>query len=416
MDITRFSLKKFSVITVLFFLINSCSKEDQVPEHKYFVSATKSASFTAASINIMLDGVVAFVPQISELKPLVSSDISIFRIVYKTTIDSIGIKASGLVCVPKTPGDYPVLSFQNGTNTLNSHAPSMDVFDYSYQLVEIIASMGYIVLIADYPGFGESAHIPHPYLVEEPTVQSLVDMLYAVKEMDESELSDITVKNEYYLLGYSQGGWATLALHKSLELDYNKDFNLAGSACGAGPYDISVLLQQMISEPTYPMPVYLGYIINAYTSYRQFTNPVSDLFNKPYATKLCSLYNGLLSSEQINSELTTSIPGLLNPDFLDGFNTDTKYLTVKTALEKNSIEPWQSNKPLLLIHGGNDTQVFSVSTEKMYNTMVQSGTSTGLIEKVILPGLDHGDGVVPCMTQSILFLNNLNASAKKFEE
>ena len=30
----------------------------------------------------------------------------------------------GLVCVPAAPGDYPVLSFQNGTNTVNAYAPS----------------------------------------------------------------------------------------------------------------------------------------------------------------------------------------------------------------------------------------------------------------------------------------------------
>lgn len=404
------------MLVLVFLLITSCSKDDHIPVNKYFVSKTQTTSFTKTYITNLFDGASAFVPEIAELKPHISSDITIYKIVYKTTIDSIRINASGLVCVPSTPGSYPVLSFQNGTNTLNANAPSMAFFDYSYQLIEIIASMGYIVVIADYPGFGESAQIPHPYLVEEPTVNSLVDMLYAVKEMDESELPEITLKNEYYLLGYSQGGWATLALHKSLELEYNNDFNLIGSACGAGPYDIYLLMQQIIDEPTYPMPVYLGYILKAYNSYEQFTNPVSDIFNEPYTSKLGSLYNGLLSSEQINSQLTSSIPGLLNPDFLEGFDSDPKYLQVRSALIKNSIEPWQSNKPLLLIHGGNDTQVYPVSTEYMFTTMVQSGTSTDLIKKVIIPGLDHGDGVVPCMMQSILYLNGLNTSAKKFEE
>ena len=125
-------------------------------------------------------------------------------------------------------------------------------------MIEIIASMGYVVVIADYPGFGESAQIPHPYLVTKPTVKSLVDLLYAAKEIAGSEFPEITIKNEYYLLGYSQGGWATLALHKALELDYSNDFNLKGSSCGAGPYDILKLLEGMVNAPTYPMPVYLG--------------------------------------------------------------------------------------------------------------------------------------------------------------
>ncbi len=141
-------------------------------------------------------------------------------------------------------------------------------------MIELVASLGYIVVIPDYPGFGSSASIPHPYLIKEPTVRSLVDNFYAVKEMAASELPGINLMDDYYLLGYSQGGWATLALHKSLETEHSQDFNLIGSACGAGPYDIYLLMQGMINVTTYPMPVYLGYIANAYTAYDQFTNPV----------------------------------------------------------------------------------------------------------------------------------------------
>ncbi len=94
--------------------------------------------------------------------------------------------------------------------------------------------------------------MPHPYLVKEPTVRSLVDNLYAVKELAASELPGMNLINEYYLLGYSQGGWATLALDKALELDYSADFDLNGSACGAGPYDIYLLLQGMVDATTIP--------------------------------------------------------------------------------------------------------------------------------------------------------------------
>ena len=262
--------------------------------------------------------------------------------------------------------------------------------DFTYQLIEFIASMGYVVVIADYPGFGESAQIPHPYLITEPTVRSLVDMLYTVKEIGGSEFPGITFKNEYYLLGYSQGGWATLALHKALEQDYSSDFNLKGSSCGAGPYNILQLLEGMVNKSTYPMPVYLAYILNAYTAYNQFTNPVSDIFNEPYASRVSSLFTGLLTSAQINNQLTTSISGLINPDFMSGFITSSKYSSVRDALNNNSITAWHSYKPLLFTHGGSDTQVDPASTENMYNAMIQAGTSPDLCKKVIIPDVDHG--------------------------
>ena len=410
MKITRFLLKFSAIIFIFLIVVTSCSKDDHGTGFSYFVSKEFSVTYTKTYITNLINTVSGSLPEVNILKPLVTGDINIYRMVYKTTVNGHQINASGLVCVPAIPGNYPVLSFQNGTNTVNAYAPSESAINYSYQFVEIIASMGYIVVIADYPGFGESAQVPHPYLVKEPTVRSLVDMLYAVKELAGSELPGITLKNEYYLLGYSQGGWATLALHKALELDYYDEFDLKGSACGAGPYNLFLLLQGMVNVTTYPMPVYLGYILNAYKAYDQFTNPVSDIFNEPYASKLSSLYTGLLTSDQINSQLTISIPGLITPDFLSGFATSPKYASVRDALNNNSVAAWHSYKPLLLIHGGKDTQVNPVSTEKMYTQMIQAGTSSDLCKKVIVPGVDHGDGVVPCMVQGILFLMNLNNS------
>lgn len=399
-----------AVILISLTVITSCKKDNNGPVYNYFVSKELKVSYAKSVITGMIGLVAGSYPDANTLKPLVASDVNVYKVIYKTTVNGKQINASGLVCVPGTPGEYPVMSFQNGTNTVNANAPSESVSNLNYQMIEIIASMGYIVVIADYPGFGASSDIPHPYLIMEPTVKSLVDMLYSVKELAGSELPGITLKDEYYLLGYSQGGWATLALHKALELDYSADFNLRASACGAGPYNIYLLLQNMVNVTTYPMPVYIGYIINAYSYYGQFTNPVSDILKEPYATRVSTLYTGVMSSDQINSQLTTSISALINSDFLTGFITAAKYSSVRGALNNNSISGWHSYKPLLLIHGGSDTSVNPITTENMYTSMVQAGTSANLITKTIMPNLDHGDGLIPGMLKSIIFLQNIKAS------
>jgi hypothetical protein len=398
-----------SIILVSSF-VTSCKKEDHTPAYSYYVSKQFAVQYTTSYMNSMIDLASGALPELASLKPSIKSDIKVYKIIYKTTVNGNQINASGLIIVPVTAGNYPVLSFQNGTNTVNSSSPSESPMDYNYQLVELIASMGYVVVFADYPGFGESSQIPHPYLIKEPTVRSLVDLLYSAKEMVSQEFPGITLNNDYYLLGYSQGGWATLALHKALELDFSSDFNLKGSTCGAGPYNIEQLLESMVDKPNYPMPVYLAYIVNAYSVYNQFTNPVGDIFNAPYATRLSTLFTGTLTSTQINSQLTTSISGLITPDFLSGFKTSPKFSSVITALENNSIAGWHTNKSLMLIHGGNDTSVDPISTESMYNSMINAGTSPDILKKVIVPGVDHGDGLIPCMIQGIMFLNNLKNS------
>jgi pimeloyl-ACP methyl ester carboxylesterase len=403
----------FSRLLILLFIapaiIVSCKKEATAPVYKNFVSKQVSLQLTKEYLSGLIDIASATNPEVLPVKPLILNDVTVYKIVYKTTVKNQETEASGLVCVPAVQGSYPVLSFQNGTNTLNASCPSELPSDYSYQFVELIASLGYIVTIADYPGFGSSVSLPHPYLVREPTVKSLVDMLYAVKEMA-GELKGISLINKYFLLGYSQGGWATLALHKALELDYSSDFDLKGSACGAGPYDISLLMQGMLNATTYPMPVYIGYIVNAYSAYNQFTNPVTDILKSPYASRISTLYTGQLTSSEINSQLTTSIHDLINPDFLAGFTSAPQYSSVRTALADNSISGWHSYKPLLLVHGASDTTVDPVSTENMYNEMIQAGTPGDLCTKVIIPGADHGSGLIPAMVDGILFLDNLKNS------
>ncbi len=407
-------LKKYieRLIPVVLFsiiILSSCRK-DEPQEPKYFLSKQLLTSYKENYILNLLDAASLLFDVNIDLKPFVSSGADLYKIVYQTTIDGKKNNASGLVCVPNEPGDYPVLSFQNGTNTLHSNAPSELPSDYGFQIIEVVASMGYIVVIADYPGFGASSEIPHPYLVAEPTVRSLVDMLYSVKEMDETELPSISQKNEYYLIGYSQGGWATMQLHKALELQYNEDFNLRGTCAGAGPYNIYFLMQRILGQETFPMPYYIGYVINGYKSYNQFTNPVSDLLNEPYASRNSSLFNGQLNVGQINAQLTTSIKDLVNNDFLSGFDNTAKYSTIKEAMQANSIAPWRTNVPLLLIHGDADTHVDPSATENMYAGMVQAGTPASVIQKVIIPGADHGEGVVPALLQGFVFLNNIKNS------
>lgn len=410
MRITGSAFKIAVLLIVCFSLITSCSKEDSGKNYTFLVSKDLALSYSSEYINNLVTNVAEIYPEINNLKSYVSGDVDVYRLIYKTTIKGEEIHASGLVSVPATPGQYPVICFQNGTNTVNDYAPSIDPISTIYQMIEVVASMGFIVVVPDYPGFGESSQIPHPYLIAEPTVRASIDMLFAVRELVGSDLQELSVRNEFYLIGYSQGGWATLALHKAMELNYANDFNLQGSVCGAGPYNIYLLLENMISNSYYPMPVYLGYIVNAYSAYEQFTNPVTDILNEPYASRLSSLYTGTLNFDQINSQLTTSIPTLINADFISGFATDPKYESVREALSNNSIAPWQTLRPLYFLHGENDSQVSLLVTDNIYNGMLSAGTSAEICKKEIIPGADHGDGIVPCMIKGLLFIIELSTS------
>ena len=398
-----------SVLLLLVSVAVSCRK-DTGKNYDYLVTSDFVVNYKLSYINNLLDIVADSFPEINNLKSYVLYDIGVYNVVYRTSVEGENIDASGLVCVPSTPGDYPVLCFQNGTNTLNINAPSENPLNPLYQMVEAISSMGFIVVIPDYPGFGASAQISHPYLIAEPTVTSITDMLFAVKEFVPGELQDISAADQFFLMGYSQGGWATLALHKAIELGYMNDFVLKGSVCGAGPYNLTLLIQNMLGASYYDEPAYIGYIVNAYSYYNQFTNPVSDILNQPYAAKLSTLYNGTLSSEEINSQLTTSVTDLLTNDFLSGFESDAKFSTVREALISNSVSGWKTEVPLYLLHGAEDKTVNPVTTDNIYSEMITAGTSAQICEKEIIPGVDHGEGIIPCMVKGLNFILGLRES------
>ena len=197
-----------------------------------------------------------------------------------------------------------------------------------------------------------------------------------------------------------------MALHSHLERSAGSEFNLEGSVCGAGPYDLYALFTGMIEADSYPMPAYIAYIVNAYSHYGWFDNDPGEILNESYASLLGSLFDGNHSTSQINSELTTSIPELITADFRSGYLSQ-EFASVREALIENSIQGYRSEIPLLLVHGESDTHVDPEVTTLFYGSMIEEGTSASDITKLTFPGLDHGDAVLPCMVEGLKFLTEL---------
>jgi pimeloyl-ACP methyl ester carboxylesterase len=379
-------------------LMQSCSEKQQpdpFEDNLFLVSSKVEFMRTKENMVTLLNYGAILYPEIAGLIPEVKTGVNIYSITYNTTFMGEDVLASGLIMVPSVPGAYPVLSYQNGTNTLNANAPSVDPDYQAYQFLQCVASTGYVVVLADYLGFGVSHDMAHPYIHKESTVQTLVDMLYSLDEFDKDIAKDITVSDEYFLLGYSQGGWATLALLDALENDFSADFTVKAASCGAGPYDLNYFNSHVLTLAEYPMPVFLGYISNAYSEYDLYANPLTDLYNDPYAGRIPGLYDGMHTSEQINDQLIRSIPALFKAAYISGYSTSAAYQGVRDALTANSIQGWHTSIPLLFTHGTADDYVFPVLSERMHDAMLDAGTNPLTCLYVPMQDLDHSDGAVP---------------------
>ncbi len=394
-----------TAITALLF-VNSCKKDNNDPfsDNLYLLSAERAATFTQDNVETLMNTAKVMYPEISQITGDVASGVEVYRVTYNTTFKGESVIASGLIVIPDVIGDYPVLSFQNGTNTLYSEAPSVNPFSTLYQMLECVSSMGYIVVIPDYIGFGSSESIFHPYLHKESTVTAVLDLLRAAGEFDEDIAKNITFLDEYYLLGYSQGGWATLSLLEAIDNSDQDEFNVAACACGAGPYDIDYFNTYILGLTEYPMPSFLGYIAKAYDDHDLFTNTLTDLFKQPYASNIETYFDGLHSTGQINDHLTTVIADLFTSDYITGFASSAAYQSIRDAMAENSIDAWDTSVPLLFVHGDADTYVPKVISDNMVSAMTSASSTSGSnLEYVTLAGKDHSGAIVPACIESLKF-------------
>ena len=404
----------FSLILILSVLLFStaCKKDDTPPDpepevYNSYVSHELARVYTLADVQTLYQTMETFYPEISALTDKIKYGVDVYKVTYKTPFQGNEIEVSGLLCVPSTEdGTFPMISFQNGTNTSHAQAPTQDLSSFFFQALHGSASMGYTVLIPDYIGFGQSSEILHPYLHKESTVHTVENFVVAASEMMDAELIKTKWNNKLYLMGYSQGGWSTMCTHKDIVESTQLDFDVTASACGAGPYDLSVVQDFMFQNITYPQPVYMTYTAISYSELGLVTNPMSDYFNEPYASSLPSLFQGQFTNEEINQQLNDTVAVLINEAFLNGVDDDPNYQEFSDAMTDNSVYGWSLSQPIRIYHGNADTFVPDSTSKQVYQEFLDEGAGDKA-SLIILDGLDHGTAAVPMVLDALIWFNEL---------
>lgn len=395
-------MKKVLNLNILLFVLlvagfSGCDiNNNDEPEitDKYLVSFEKHKTYKLADMKIILAVYSSLYPDLKNISDNLVHDIDVYTITYTTKFKGNDVIASGLVSVPSAEGTYPLMSYQNGTNTLHSEAPSVKPDNQLFLLLEFIASTGFVVSVPDYLGFGASSDMFHPYLDKESTIQLVTDMLRAVEELSANHLN-IEASNDLYITGYSQGGWATMQLQKAIEDNTISEFNLKASSCGAGPYDLQYVNDYILGLTNYPMPYFIGYIFNSYLNLEDITNPASDIFKSPYDQRIMTLFNGTQTGDEINSQLTTATADLFTADYKSTSNTNAKFSSVISSLDKNSIAAWKTNIPTLLTHGTTDNYVPEQISKNMYAGFLAKGVDASKIQYIAIEGAGHTTAIIP---------------------
>lgn len=262
-------------------------------------------------------------------------DVTNHRLIYHT-IDGLGrpIKASGLVSVPvKAPGTpSPVLSYQHGTLFDDARAPSNHAV--ASEVAVVMASLGYIVVAADYVGYGASRGAPHPYLLAEPSAAAVLDLLTAAQSWRHQ--AGIADNGQLFLTGYSEGGYVTLAAHRAMQTAGSPHLrHLVASVAGGGPYDVDVTVSEQLQRINARVPV-IGTL---------FRPEILDLMGRPLRREARRLLVRRLVPAHADVKLQTS--------FLD-HHFDGDHATIERL---SNVHDWKPEAPVSLFHGRDDQTV-----------------------------------------------------------
>jgi len=290
--------------------------------------------------------------------------VHIYKVKYQTQTPStpaVPVVASGLMIVPdsKQP-TYPWIGVQHGTMTSKADAPSVTPAEGIFE-----ASQGFVTLVMDYIGYGSSSSVFHPYLVEKSYADAGIDFLKATYRF--AELNSVG-KGPLFLKGYSEGGYATLALQKEIETNYPTVFPLVATAPSGGPYDLDAIATELLQREVLH-PVNIPFLILSYTRWlsQQDFNPEA-LFTLP-AANVATLFNGQFNNDYIGTKIPTKNSDMLDAgvvaDFLSPAPQSNEAVKLRGYLQSQSLtnKGWQPRSTTLFFHCVDD-EVVPVSAVK----------------------------------------------------
>ena len=307
---------------------------------------------------------------------------------YKVTYETIDINgnphvATGTVSYPRVDWPdipdqaFPILSYQHGTVIEKSSVTSING---EWILPAILTGAGYVYVEPDYLGLGDSEGM-HPYQLKEPYGTACVDMLRAVRYYAAFENTQFLVNDQLFLAGYSEGGYATMAMHQIIERDYSDEFSVTISFPMAGAYSMSgIMVDLMLEQQPYGEPFYFPYVLFAYLDSYPFIGSVEQ-FLLPEYIFLADWFDGYHSSGEINDAMPSIPITIMKPEQIQIFEEDEDH-PLRASLQENDLWSWMPQAPVHLFHGLGDELVPYENSQMAFEQFVLQGAEDVFLEAI----------------------------------
>lgn len=368
------------------------------------VSASLQEDFSTTALDAILP-----VPPTYALKT--------YKITYQTTsLSGEAVVASGMLSVPYgeaagTDYSFPLAVYMHGTASSQQAVPSR-VGVGERTLVNSLATHGYITLAPDYLGLGDDDSGLHPYVHAATEASAGRDMLIAVKTWLAEQ--NVGFTQQLFLTGYSQGGHASMALHRDIELrPANDELLVTAAAHLSGPYSISGVMGDIIfQDQGATLPAYLAYTYISYNNAYALYNDLSAVFAPPYLSPIQAFAEGELELFEANAALELLLEqenGLLRDMFQDSIISilqNQPNHPMLQALRDNDVYDWAPQAPTILAYCTEDEQVPFQNAILADSVMKANGSS--MVQLYDGGALDHGGCVNPAATIALFLFGSLS--------
>lgn len=385
-----------SIFTILFsVLVILCQAQD-------VVSVTLKGSKTKTQISTLYN------------LPLIKFGAKYYQVKY-TSVDAKGAKdtLSGLLMVPDDlKYKYPRLVYQHGTSDCKKCVPSTypSAGGEEGELGLLFSGLGYIAILPDYVGMGSGRGF-QTYVHASTIARATEDMLTALAAW--TRQNGVQVNQQLFLTGYSQGGYASMAIHRHLEASQGINSVTAASHM-SGPYSLSGVMRDLIlGNKSYTYPAYIPNTVMGFNEVYEYYDDLTEIFKPEYVADIKNYYDGKITLTNLNIKLLQSLNAntgtiisgkMLRDDVLDSIRNQPNYFLNK-VLEDNNVYDWSPAAPTRILYCKADDQVPYQNSIAAYDTMVANGAAKLEIFDVLTTA-NHGTCFNPAMSNTLIFFLN----------
>ncbi len=346
----------------------------------------------------------------SQFGAFIQNGVKLYKITY-TTPDIHGQldTASGLFVVPQREQtiSYPTLVYEHGTVDGPQDVPSNQ--QGGYELALFFSGLGYATIAPDYLGAGEARGF-HPYIHAASEASASVDMLRAVHA--HAPEMDIYLNDQLFITGYSQGGHASMALHRYIETEATNEFTVTAAAHMSGPYSVSeVMLDLILSDEAYGTVAYLPNVVLSFNEVYGLYNNLEEIFKPQYVEDIQAFrdgtiglftLNGILLNQLITEYGASVTKHLLQDSIIAILEDPSNNHPLHLALRDNDVYEWAPQQPTRMFYCMADDQV-NYRNAIIADSVMQTLNAVDVAISDVNSGADHGGCVGPATFNTLLF-------------